>query len=178
MDVDLSIDGWDGAVLGKKRSGDRQSCKDNRPMKARITGEKSSWEVFFERSVALNLSDEELSQLHQEYALFPSPSSRKSLSSPLPRTDDEYDEDIAYSEDSEECQSSAISIPLCCEKECLSSLSAHDVMTRQSWLRQMTKREQDISILSVLVVGKRNNNELIHEESRTRFTYRFDNHHI
>ncbi len=147
-------------------------------MKESITGEKSSWEVFFERSVSLNLSDEELSQLHQEYSLFPSPSSRKSRSSSLPRTDDEYDEDIAYSEDNEAFYSSAISIPLCCEKGCLSSLSAHDVMNRQSWLRQMNKREQDISILSLLVVGKRNNNELIHEESRTRFTYRFDNHHV
>ena len=95
---------------------------------------------FSEEDAVLNLSKDELYQLHQEYALFPPSSSRQGPQPELPDTSDEYDESIGSVEDSEEWLSSNISVPLCCERRCLSLLSTQDITDRQSWLKQMNKR--------------------------------------
>jgi len=142
-------------------------------MKAPITAKPSSWEQFFGKDVVLTLSQEELHDLNREYALFPPPLSEKSHLLPEGLEDD----DENYSQDSEEFQSSTLSLPLCCEKQCLSLLNARDIAERQWWLKQMNKREQDIAILSLLVSGKRSDKEIADKSSRTRFSYRFDDQH-
>jgi hypothetical protein len=142
-------------------------------MKAPITAKPSSWEQFFGKDVVLTLSQEELHDLNREYALFPPPLSEKSHLLPEGLEDD----DENYSQDSEEFQSSTLSLPLCCEKQCLSLLNARDIAERQWWLKQMNKREQDIAILSLLVSGKRSDKEIADKSSRTRFSYRFDYQH-
>ena len=126
----------------------------------------------------MDLSDEEWKQLSQEYAILPVSGSHERSSS-LGSEGDELltDDEDGYSEDSDEFQETGL--PLCCEKACLSSLPANEIVERQSWLQQMTKREQDISILALLVSGKSNKADAnkTNAEVRTRFFYRFDRHH-
>lgn len=125
----------------------------------------------------LDSSKDELSRLHQEYVLFPPPAFRKSPQSSLSDASDAYGESMDDVEDSEELLSINISVPLCCERRCLSLLNVQDITDRQSWLKRMNKREQDISILSALVSGKKHENKSLSADRRTRFTYRFDDQH-
>ncbi len=126
----------------------------------------------------MDLRDEEWKQLSQEYAILPV--SRPHEQSPLSGSEGDEsltDDEDGYSADSDEFQETGL--PLCCEKACLSLLPAHEIVERQSWLKQMTKREQDISILALLVSGKSNKADAskTDSEARTRFFYRFDRHH-
>ena len=126
----------------------------------------------------MDLSDEEWKQLSQEYAILPvSWPHERSPSSGSEGDESCADDEDGYSEDSDEFQETCL--PLCCERACLSSLQANDIVERQSWLKQMTKREQDISILAFLVSGKSNKagSNKADGEARTRFFYRFDRHH-
>lgn len=140
--------------------------------------EASSWERFFGRSVAMDLSDEEWKQLSQEYAILPvSWPHERSQSSGSEGDESCADDEDGYSEDSAEFQETCL--PSCCERACLSSLQANDIVARQSWLQQMTKRDQDISLLALFVSGKSNKADAnkADGEARTRFFYRFDRHH-
>ena len=66
----------------------------------------------------------------------------------------------------------------CCEKDCLGALNEGEILDRHRSFVKMNKHEQDICILSQLVIykinGKGQNSTQGNDKQRTRFDYRFD----
>ncbi|MCP4111318.1 MAG: hypothetical protein GY749_38285 [Desulfobacteraceae bacterium] len=91
------------------------------------------------------------------------------------READDFEFAAGYFENDNRLLSDTEPIPLCCEKNCLSLLTPVEIAERQSSVKQMTKREQDICILSHLVSGRISENKGNVGEGRVRFVYRFDN---
>jgi hypothetical protein len=138
-----------------------------------------SWELFFESETKLSLTDEELLELNTEYPLF-SPSmltSEEKQKRFIDTSNDELDAiilDMFHVEGIEENEEDIQSLPLCCKKNCLKTLTEREIADRHSWMKQMTKREQDIYLLSQLLLGKTTKEQSVLSK-RTRFLYRFDN---
>jgi len=137
-----------------------------------------SWNLFFESETILALTDKELLELNTEYPLFSSStvSLEEKQKGVKDTSNDELDEiilDMCYVEDIEEYDEDLQSLPFCCKKNCLKTLTEREIADRHSWMKQMKKREQDIYLLSQLLLGKTTKDQAILNK-RTRFFYRFD----
>ncbi len=137
-------------------------------------GMTSSWREFFGMAM-VELSEHELQLLEREYPLLHAQSGkrvrrayvRKHVASSI------EEEDVNLEEAEGEAEG-VVRIARCCDKACLQHMTAHEIQSRHTALQDMTKRDQDITLLALLCVGMSSDVYSTLNRKRTRFVYRFD----
>ena len=125
--------------------------------------------------VMVELTAAELALLEKDYPAF----QKARRSRKVPRQSDHQGETSLVDDDDLNTSAEAPlqeldRLPICCDKGCLTTVTGREIVERRQSIEKLTGREQDIVLLTHLVLGQHADLMSQMRRKRSRLIYRFD----